>query len=284
MLNTFESHAEIKEIPIICDKLRSLKKRIYEGDYKNPFGELESCKKLFKYVKEIAIKNNDEKLANAQAIYNCYFRFFAKFANYHQSLLDEKYKDSWFYLQDCFDLARVVGKFVAQDKRREIPQIVDILRQYEKMYPYNDNWFWSSEFVVLKSRCSICGKSMQSFECTHRKGNLYWGDFAVENIYKADLKSVSLVDHPRDKRRFTETKEQSELPEKERFNKLDAFLRLRVNPLQYFDMRTKTEFRRNHRIKKMNRNDVCFCGSGKKFKKCCSNKLYGDYGIAKISL
>ena len=227
-------------------------------------------------MKEIAIHNGDELLANSQMIYKHYFKFFAMFANYHQSLLDKKYKNSWDYLQDCINEAKLVGRFVELSGRKEIPKVVDILLQYEKLYPYR--FFASSEYVISKSHCSICGKSMQSLECPHRKGQLYWGDFAVEVIDKIEeIQAVCLVSHPEDKRCIIELSENKDLPEQEKFKKLDEFLKLKVSPLQYFDIDTRMERRRNLHIKKVNRNDSCPCGSGKKFKKCCINKLYYDH-------
>lgn len=276
MLNTFESHNEIEDIMIICDKLKSLKKRITVGDYKDSFAELKHCEKSFKSVKEIAIRNKDEKLANAQKVYELYFKFFVAFSKYHKSLLDQKYKDSWNCLQDCLDIAKVVGKFIEIDERKEIPSIVDILLQYEKLYPYNV--FYSSEYVISKSHCSICGKSMQSLECIHRKGNLYWGDFAAEVIDEIkEIQAVCMVSHPEDKRCIVEIKEQEDLPDKERFKKLHEFLRLNVNPLQYFEIHIKNERKRDLQIPEINRNDICWCGSGKKFKKCCIEKLYYNH-------
>ncbi len=273
MLNTFENHTEIAEILMIHDSIRSLKKRVIASEFEDPFCEFKRCEHLFKDVREIAIKNGDEKLANSQKVYEFYFRFFATFARYHQSLLEKQYKASWDFLQDCFDLANAVGKYVMIDERREIPSIVAILSQYEKLYPYNV--FCSSEYVVSKSHCSICGKSMQSLDCAHRKGELYWGEVAAEVIDEIkEMQAVCLVSHPEDKRCIVETEAQSNMPVKERFKILYDFLELKVNPLRFFDIYIKTESRRNLQIQKMNRNDICLCGSGKKFKKCCMDKMY----------
>lgn len=84
-------------------------------------------------------------------------------------------------MQDCLDEAKLVGKFV------------DILFQYEKLYPYKV--FASSEYVISKLHCSICGKLIQSFACPYRKGKLYWGDFEVEVVdeIKKYEQLVSLV-------------------------------------------------------------------------------------------
>ncbi len=276
MLNTFESHNELDEVKDICNELRSLKQRIDQGDYSNPFMELKKCERLFDIIKNRAIDDEDEGLANAQMIYKHYFIFFALFANYHLNLSQKKYRHSWDVLQDCFDEAKIVGKFVDIKDRRELLEIVDCLLQYEKLYPYN--MFFSNEYIVSKSHCSICGKSMLSLACPHRKGNLYWGDFATEVIEEIkELQAVCLVKNPDDKRCVAELSEYKDVPEEKVFSKLDEFLKLKIDPLRCFEITTKIERRRNHEIKKVNRNDLCPCGSGLKFKKCCINKMYYDH-------
>ena len=209
-------------------------------------------------------------------IYRHYFKFFSTFASYHLSLIENRYKNSWDILQDCLDEAKIVGEFVDIKDRKEIPEIVAILLQYEKLYPYRV--FASSEYIVSKSHCSICGKSMQSLSCPHRKGKLYWGDFAIEMIDEIkELQAVCLVSHPEDKRCIIELQEDRDIPEKEKFKKLDEFVKLKINPLQNFKIETKIEQRRDTKIQKANRNDLCPCGSGKKFKRCCINRMYYNH-------
>lgn len=283
MLKTFESHYELDDVKKICNELRSLKQRIDKENFNNPFDEFKRCVNLFDCIKKSAIDIGDESLANAQEIYKHYFKFFTIFANYHLTLAKKKYKKSWCILQDCLDEAKLVGKFVDISDRKEIPEIVDILLQYEKLYPYR--FFASSEYIISKSHCSICGKSMLSLACPHRKGNLYWGDFAVEVIDEIkEIQAVSLISHPEDKRCIIELQEDNDVPEKVRFKKLDEFVKLKINPLQNFEIETKIERKRDPEIQKLNRNDLCACGSGKKFKKCCINKVYYEHERNIISL
>lgn len=276
MLKSFESHCELEEVRIVCNKLCSLKKRIEKGNFSDPFKEYKDCDNIFDSIKAKAIDMGDESLANAQMIYRHYFKFFSTFASYHLSLIENRYKNSWDILQDCLDEAKIVGEFVDIKDRKEIPEIVAILLQYEKLYPYRV--FASSEYIVSKSHCSICGKSMQSLSCPHRKGKLYWGDFAIEMIDEIkELQAVCLVSHPEDKRCIIELHEDRDIPEKEKFKKLDEFVKLKINPLQNFEIETKIEQRRDTKIQKVNRNDLCPCGSGKKFKRCCINRMYYNH-------
>ena len=182
MLKSFESHCELEEVRIVCNKLCSLKKRIEKGNFSDPFKEYKDCDNIFDSIKAKAIDIGDESLANAQMIYR------------------------------------------------------------------------------------------------HRKGKLYWGDFAIEMIDEIkELQAVCLVSHPEDKRCIIELQEDRDIPEKEKFKKLDEFVKLKINPLQNFKIETKIEQRRDTKIQKANRNDLCPCGSGKKFKRCCINRMYYNH-------
>lgn len=58
------------------------------------------------------------------------------------------------------------------------------------------------------------------------------------------------------------------------FFKLDQFIGLNLPFLQEFSVTSEIETRQRTDIVKVGRNDLCSCGSGKKFKKCCGRNLY----------
>ena len=282
MLDYFEKYNGIDNNIIIRDALVGLKKRINNEDYENPFEEYESVKEDFDSINNWAIKVKDERLANSQMVYKQYFLTFCKLSCFFGSLKDKHYKKSWDILQDCFDQIRIVGKFVDLDKRRELPQLYDLLSSYEELYPYSV--FASSEYVIGKSRCSICGKSMQGLECSHIKGNLYWGEFATEIIEEiTTLQAVCLVKHPDDRRCVLELGDDKR-SELEKFRKLNEFMKLGIPLLCFFTITSKIEYRTDLTIKKVERNDRCPCGSGLKFKKCCGKKLHYKHEKNIISL
>lgn len=282
MLDYFEKYNGIKKNIIIQDALVELKNRINNEDYENPFEEYESVKENFDFIRNWAIKVKDERLANSQMVYKQYFLTFCMLSRFLGSLKDKHYKKSWDFLQDCFDHIRIVGKFVDLDKRRELPQLYDLLSSYEELYPYSV--FASSEYVIGKSRCSICGKSMQGLECPHIKGNLYWGEFAYEIIEEiSTLQAVCLVKHPEDKRCVLELADDKR-SELEKFQKLDKFMKLGIPALCLFTITSETEYITDSTIISVGRNDSCPCGSGLKFKKCCGKKLHYKHEKNIISL
>ena len=272
MLNYFHEHQAIPEVSGICSQLDTLKHRIMSGNYENPRKEYDECKDLFDAVKQQAIGSNNEQLANAQLIYKHYFQLFCDLSAYFRLLEEHEYKSSWDILQDCFDEIKFVGKFLAIDACKELHDLYELLESYESLYPYKV--FVSSEYIISKSHCSICGKSMQSLACPHIKGNLYYGDIAVEIIDEIqEFQAACLVSHPEDKRCIIELADDNR-SEAEKFEKLDQFLTLSLPPLQKFSIETVMETRERNDIVKVGRNQPCSCGSGIKFKKCCGKNLF----------
>lgn len=130
--------------------------------------------------------------------------------------------------------------------------------------------FLSSEYVVTKSHCSICGKSMQSLSCPHRKGKLYWGEQAFEVF--DDIKTIQaicVVKHPEDKRCIIENVDDTR-SEDEKYALLVQFLSKGFPKLMQFQVDESIEERK--RFPNAYPNDLCPCGSGVKYKFCCKKK------------
>lgn len=275
MLKYIHDHQSIPEVFTICSELDILKRRISSGDYENSYKEYNKCKDLFDIVKRQAIVSKNEQLANAQLIYKSYFQLFCNLSTYFGLLDRREYKNSWNILQDCFDNIRFIGKYLAINDRRELPNLYDLLEGYEKLYPYN--LFISSEFIISKSHCSICGKSMQSLACPHITGNLYFGEIATEIVDEIqEFQAACLVSHPEDKRCVIEFSDDNR-SEAEKFSELDQFLSLNLPHLQKFSVKVVMEMRKRKDIIEVGRNQLCPCGSGIKFKKCCGKDLFYQY-------
>ncbi len=275
MLKYFLQNKDISQIDTVCNHLNKTKHKLLENNWNNPTEDFELCADLFSEIKEIAIQRNDEKLANSQFIFKNYFKLFCNLLRYFDLLEKRQYKDSWNKLQDCLDDVKYVGRFTEVENRLDLSEIYDLLVQYETLYPYNV--FTSSEYVISKSHCSICGESMQSLACPHIKGELYWGEPAIECIDKIDvMQAICLVSHPEDKRCVLEMTEDTRT-EKEKFLMLDQYLELKQPYLQNATIKAIKELRIREDIKIVGRNQPCSCGSGKKFKRCCGKDMYNEH-------
>lgn len=272
MIKYFIGKRDIPQVEEIILLLNKKKERLSHNDFSEPYREYKECEKVFDEVLEVAKQQNDEVFANSQYVVRKYFLLFCNLCMYFELLKEKRYRSSWDKLQDCIGLAKMVGSYIEIENRLEISKVLHLLSSYETLYPYSV--FASSEYIVSKSHCSICGQSMLSLSCQHIKGKLYWGEVAVEMIDEIKtFQAVALVSHPEDKRCVIELSDDNRT-EVEKFKRIDQFLELNQPFLQDFSIQKIIENRMRDNIKIVGRNDPCSCGSGVKFKKCCGKDLY----------
>lgn len=279
MLRYFIENKFFQPVNSICNRLNQIKYNISTSEFIFSIQEYDDCNELFEEILAIAVKNNDETLANSQYVFKQYLLMFYNLIKFYKLLKSREYKSSWDKLQDCIDDAHYIGRFTSD--RLEIPSLLKLFRSYESLYPYKV--FASSEYVIHKSHCSLCGKPMQSLQCPHIRGNLYWGNPAAEIVDEiTEFRAIALVSHPENKRCVIELPDDGR-SEAEKFKKLDLFLDLNVPPLQHFTIDSAIEIRTKP-VKQVGRNSPCSCGSGIKFKKCCGKDLYYKHERNTVSL
>lgn len=251
--------------------ISELKRKICSDQYDIEVFDLKILAQKLDNIKRMAIRHQNEELANQQYTVGRYVMFLNTFQRYLALLVKNDYENSWMTLQDCLCLAEDVLRFLKDEEQFDIPDILNLLLKYEQLYPYKV--FASTEMGILESVCSICGESMLGFECPHIKGNLYWGEVAHEVIKKVDFQAVALVRNPLDKKCVI-TISDDKRTEKERFQLLDYVVTNIPDLLYNFDVEEEVTRIKRQQIKVVGRNKMCTCGSGKKFKRCCEMVLY----------
>jgi len=209
--------------------------------------------------------DSDEYLNDVWVI-GRYIDFLAKYAYLWNSILDQRYSESWCLLQDSLDLLRSIKRFSHID----IHFFEDQLIELERTYPYNV--FFSIGATVECFECSICGQDIDSQECPHVRGSLYGGVMAyavAKNIMQLD--HISLVAHPEDKRCVVSYEDSGEQFKLIRY--VSSLVSSKKFLISDFDrLQFSKRLRPNPDYRKLPRNERCFCGSGKKFKHCCIGK------------
>ena len=245
-------------------------------DFKSAKKKLKACRNSFDKCKK-PIDCKEERYLNDLYVLNSYLSFFESYCETWRLILNQEFTESWKKLQDSIDLIRVLKKFSSIHLdffEHQLPEL-------EKAYPYNT--FFSIGAVVKKSECSICGKDINSLECTHRKGKLYGGKMAVGIVKNIEVDHVSIVSSPADKRcviTFTNNHPVFELVG----NLADS---IKNGIFSIFDLngiKISEVKRKNPDYMLQGRNERCACGSGKKFKKCCISKEYIDGIHADIAI
>lgn len=198
-------------------------------------------------------------------VLNVHFQLLSSVASYWRKIETEQYYESWWNLQDALDSIRSIKKF-GYGAGKAAKFFEKQLLSIEKIYPYK--LFSSLGFIVECYECSICGSDMDSDQCVHLKGELYAGELALAVAKEIkDIDHFALVEDPKNKRLAIGHDDSSPI-----FNIFKLLVKdfdKQLKPLE-FSSAVITEFMRpNENWVKQGRNTKCFCGSGKKYKKCC---------------
>ena len=129
MLRYFIERSDLQQVNYICKQLNEVKSRLYLNDFDNPQKELELCNVSFEEIFTIAENENNEKLANSNYVFKCYFLLFCHLMSYFSLLQERSYKSSWSSLQDCIDDIQYIGKF-AEDRLEVVGIIIAALHGY----------------------------------------------------------------------------------------------------------------------------------------------------------
>lgn len=187
-------------------------------------------------------------------------------------IVNKEFASSWDSLQDCLDSLRTLKRFLSANGYEPLKCFEIQLRELEKLYPYG--LFFSIAATVDSFECSICGEDIDSFDCSHLRGELYRGQIAygiARNISALD--HVAVVTNPADKRCVPQYKNDGEQFKLVRFLS-DLICSRKIEPLAFGELRFSKRRMKNAEFRKVPRNAPCYCGSGKKFKRCCSTREF----------
>lgn len=202
-----------------------------------------------------------------------YVDFLMDYCTVWEQMVAQRFSDSWSSLQDALSLLRMVKRFTSLD----VAFFEDQLTELEKTYPYNV--FFSIGIAVDRFECSICHRDIDSLECPHRRGELYAGEMASAIAREIrQLDHVAMVRHPEDKRCVVQYPDDGEQFKLVRLlSQLIASGRCRISDFSH--LRFSKRPHPNPDYEKRGRNEPCYCGSGKKFKRCCIGQQYieGDH-------
>ena len=218
------------------------------------------------------ITNNtlDDNFYNDCFRYRMFCKMLASYSEYWRNVLCSDFSGSWNTLQDTLDCLRTLNKFSSINKTIAFAFLENQLLGLEKIYPYN---LFASTEMITESVCSICGENIDSFVCPHIQGELYRGKVAYSRGKIKALLSVSIVEHPVDKRCVMKNVDGNEVQFPVVNYLRDALTINKISPLRisHFVETNQAAF---HLADNLERKSPCHCGSMKKYKDCCeSNDL-----------
>jgi hypothetical protein len=213
-----------------------------------------------------------DTVINELYVLNRFVDLLSTYTNTWENIVKGEFSNSWQSLQGCLDCLREVKKFSKNHSSNAIVFFENQLIELEKLYPYGI--FVSVGAIVELFECSICGKDIDSFDCEHMRGDLYRGKMAfgiAKNLVNID--HVAMTMNPKDRRCVVQYDDNG--PQFKSMRYLSSLLKdKRLTPLSFDHLKFSKRKEKNIDFKEQRRNELCFCGSGKRFKKCCINNEY----------
>lgn len=222
-----------------------------------------SIKTYLKELKSDAVARNNEPLANEIWCLETISEVRQSYINAFNFIKDRKHFEAW----QAFDAIDIKLSFLRKHfdyngNQFNLKFIEEYTKNFQKLFPYHH--FMSREAVIKKVTCSICGKvNTIRRRCEHEVGQLYMGEMCGRRIEDVEFLAVSIVTNPFDKYTvlFIDGKEYN-------YEVLDTLAGGLNTP--YDRWMLKIEKRIRPEFERTRRNSLCPCGSGKKYKKCCS--------------
>jgi hypothetical protein len=241
----------------------------------NKFEFEEAVQRLHSTVEDITeIDSFDEvkqeDIRNELFVLRVYAELFLEYALTWQLIYEGKFSDSWRTLQNALDSMRAIRRY----SNFNFDFFETQCTWLEKTYPYGV--FFSIGASIKQFDCSICGEDIDSEKCTHSRRHLYSGRVASGIARQISaMKEISMVSYPEDKRCCVTYPDDG--PQFHLVRYLANMLRdgrMRISDFKELQYSKRKKLNPDHR--KTDRNALCYCGSGKKHKKCCVDREYID--------
>lgn len=212
-----------------------------------------------------AQQEQNETLANTCWCLREIYKIQKSFLSVYNNLKKGKFEEAWCglertdimigFLEENYD----VGNSLTDPF--SIVFIKTMIPRYEKLFP--KYLFTSRETLIKKQKCSICGADTKlRGGCKHKLGKLYCGEMCSYIVTEAKLLGVAVVKDPFDK--YAVMHVEGMEYDYSMIRQLSQGLK---SPYDYFNINISKRMRDIY--KGVERNDLCPCGSGKKYKKCC---------------
>jgi len=148
-------------------------------------------------LKEKMINDSDEENANILLSVECMAEAIISELRMWIALKEDKANEAWEYLVDAQSAISTALQSHEIALKSNGERYANKLHLIEKLI-FPPQVFLSLGFVVEESKCSICDKDYE--ECEHIVGKAYMGKMCCQIITKADLKEISVVTGPADKK------------------------------------------------------------------------------------
>ena len=240
---------------------------------------LEELDKLIQNQKLIYVKNNQQEEAKVLWIYQTIIEIHKLYLNAFILLKNKSYYEGWCQLERIEITFHSLKKHFSYDKRVFfLWHIEKSVKNLQVLFPYR--MFGSSEILKKKVKCSVCDKKNSIRNpCGHIVGEIYNGEMCYRIVTEAELLGMSVVENPGNKYSvmFSNDENTDEQIDRYNYDTIDYLFDLINSPYEIWNLEVSQREIQKEDYGTIERNNLCTCNSGKKFKKCCMTKIGEKY-------
>lgn len=251
----------------IVDKLNKIHLQLFS---------LEEFDKYLQSIKEEYVKESNQEQAKSLWIYQTIIKIHKLYINAFNLLKDRSYYQGWCQLERVEITIGGLKRHLSYDKKQYyLWHIEKSVKNLQVIFPYK--LFLSAEILKKKKKCSVCDKEISiRNSCGHIAGEIYNGEMCHRIVTKVDILGVSFVENPGNKVAviFAKDDKIDGRIDQYDYTVIDYLFELINAPYKIWDLEVS---QREIAKGDYGRNDLCFCGSGKKIKKCCMERIGEKY-------
>lgn len=227
-------------------------------------------KKNLDKLKQSAVQVGDQERAKHIWCLEQILKIKTLFIEAFNLMKNNEFEKAWYNLDRCdIELSFLKSHFDYTNNEFDLLFIEKEIPKYQELFPYD--YFLSREAIESDFTCSICGSPMGiRNKCRHKVGEIYDGEMCYRIVNNIEFLGTSIVKNPFDKYTILHTKDTEY-----NYYLLETLMEYLNSPFEEwgYDIELrKWDYKKTDLYKDVGRNDICPCGSGKKFKKCCLEK------------
>lgn len=249
------------------------------NDIPNQLFSIEDLKIQLQNIKEELVKQNNQDEAKQIWIYQTIIEVHILYRKAFNLLKNKMYYEGWCELERAeIELSFLKKHFQYDRKQFYLFKIEKAIRNLQVIFPYKI--FSSSEILIKKEKCSVCNHEISIRKpCIHIVNEIYNGEMCYRTITEFELLGISLVQNPENKYAvaFMTDPKTNQQVDYYNYEAVDFLFNRIENPYEQWNLVVNQKIINKESYGNVGRNDNCPCGSGKKFKKCCSKNIGKKY-------
>lgn len=245
---------------------------------------LEEFDQQLQNMKVKAVKENDQATAKQIWIYQTIIEIHKTYREAFVQLKNKQYYEGWRKLERIEIILSSLKRHFQYNKEEYFLWYIEkAVKNLQVVFPYR--MFASAEILKKKTKCSVCDKEVSIRNpCGHIVHEIYNGEMCHRIVTESEILGISLVENPGNKYAVMFLKDEKTGEQKDHYNydAIDHLFECLELPYEKWELEVSLREFKKEDYGDANRNDICPCGSGKKFKRCCIEnigKKYPHYGF-----